>query len=234
MSIHIAAKSGEIADVVLICGDPLRARFIADSMLSGVFCYSEVRGMYGYTGSFNGRRVSVQGTGMGIPSTAIYVHELINEYGVKKILRIGTCGALQPGIRPGDLLVARDAFTDSAVPALLGEMTVPVTGDERLLGDALALSARIGIPVLSGTIFSTDLFYGEESERWSSWAFRGVLAVEMETAVLYSLAKKNGVSALTLLTVSDNIITGASFSAAEREQTSVAMMRFALELAVLN
>lgn len=232
MSLHIGAKPNEIAETVLISGDPLRAKYVAEKMLSDVFCYNEVRGMLGYTGMYNGKRVSVQGTGMGIPSTAIYVHELIHDYNVKKIIRIGTCGALQASLRVGQLILADAAYTDSYTHLMhFDVMDFAPGADENLLKQARETAAKHGISAIEGTIFSTDAFYSDDANRWESWIKRGILAIEMESSILYTLASKNKVQALSILTVSDNLITNELSTAKEREQASMEMMKLALEIA---
>lgn len=232
MSLHIGAKPNEIAETVLISGDPLRAKYVAEKMLSDVFCYNEVRGMLGYTGMYNGKRVSVQGTGMGIPSTAIYVHELIHDYNVKKIIRIGTCGALQASLKVGQLILADAAYTDSYTHLMhFDVMDFAPGADENLLKQARETAAKHGISAIEGTIFSTDAFYSDDANRWESWIKRGILAIEMESSILYTLASKNKVQALSILNVSDNLITNELSTAKEREQASMEMMKLALEIA---
>lgn len=231
MSLHIGAKPGEIAETVLISGDPLRAKYVAEKMLSEVFCYNQVRGMLGFTGMYNGKRVSVQGTGMGIPSTAIYLHELIHEYGAKKIIRIGTCGAIQPKLQLGQLILADAAYTDSYTNKMhFSDMDFSPVADEELLQKAKEAAKKFKIAIKVGSVFSTDTFYSEDATRWESWTERGVLGIEMESSILYTLAAKNNVKALTILTVSDNVITEKFSSAKEREQASLEMMKLALEI----
>lgn len=232
MSIHIGAKHGEIAETVLISGDPLRAKYVAENFLEDAFCYSEVRNMLGYTGYFNGKKVSVQGTGMGQPSLAIYVHELIHEYGVKNIIRIGTCGALDESMQLGSLVLAKGASTDSNInKVIFGWYDYAPTADFDLLLRAHEQSKSLEIDCLVGDIFSTDLFYAEnDPSRWKVWQQHNVLCVEMETAALYTMAAKAGVKALSILTVSDNIITGATSSAEERERGLGEMARLALSI----
>ncbi|MBK0403371.1 purine-nucleoside phosphorylase [Adhaeribacter sp. BT258] len=232
MSLHISAKPGEIAETVLISGDPLRARNIAETMLTEVICYNQVRGMLGFTGFYKGKRVSVQGTGMGIPSTAIYVHEFMHSYNVKKIIRVGTCGAIQPELELGQLIIAEAAYTDSATHQLYfpdPASAAPAPG--RLLEQAITLAQQLQIPIISGPVFTSDLFYSEAADRWDNWIKKGVLAVEMETSILYALAAYNQIEALSILSVSDNIITEKLTTAQEREHASSEMMRLALELA---
>lgn len=232
MSIHIGAKAGEIAETVLISGDPLRARHIAESMLEKSFCYNEVRGMLGFTGSYKGKRVSVQGTGMGLPSTAIYVHELITEYGVKNIIRVGTCGAIQPELKLGELILAVSASTDSSINKLLfNGMDYAPTADFGMLMKAFQAADKNKIPVKVGNVFSTDIFYHGDPGRWKIWQEHGVLGVEMETNVLYTLAARHKVKALSALVVSDNIITGEALGALERERVGKTVLEVALECA---
>lgn len=230
MSIHIGADQGQISDSVIICGDPLRAQHIAQSMLSEAVCYSNVRGMLGFTGVYRGRTVSVQGTGMGIPSTAIYVHELIHEYGVKRIIRVGTCGALEPDIEVGKLVLATYAHTDSGVIGTFGvDENQPPPASENLTTSALKIAARSATPFIVGSVFSTDLFYTDEKHRIHDWRSRGILAVEMETSVLYALAATTKIEALTMLTVSDNLATRVFYDSMEREKAGDAIMRIALD-----
>ncbi|MBP7239038.1 MAG: purine-nucleoside phosphorylase [Saprospiraceae bacterium] len=232
MSLHIGAAQGEIAKTVLITGDPLRARYIAEQMLSDVLCYSEIRGMLGFTGWYKGKRVSVQGTGIGIPSTALYLHELIHEYGIEKIIRVGTCGALQPYLKLHQLILAAAAYTDSGTQHLFpGNMDMPVKADDAMVVNAKEISRLHGISIIEGSVFSTDVFYGEDAHRWDQWIIRGVLAIEMETSILYNMAIKNKLQALSILSVSDNIITGAATSAGDREYAGSDIMQLAMELA---
>ncbi len=231
MSLHIGANPNEIAETVLISGDPLRAKYVAEKMLSDVFCYNEVRGMLGFTGMYNGKRVSVQGTGMGIPSTAIYVHELIHDYGVKKIIRIGTCGAIQPALALGQIILADVAYTDSNTHMMhFNSMDFAPKANDNLLKQARETARMHSISAMEGKVFSTDTFYSEEVNRWDSWIKRGVLGIEMETSILYTLASKNNMQALSILTVSDNLITLKFASAKEREEAGMDMMILALEI----
>ena len=235
MSTHIGAASGEVATTVLIAGDPLRAKYVAEHMLDDIVCYNEVRGMLGFTGYYAGKRVSVQGTGIGIPSTAIYVHELIHDFGVERIIRIGTCGALQPGIPLDQLVIASAAYTDSATHLLFyPDRHVPAVAPGRLLEHTRAVAGQLDIPVLDGPIFSTDMFYSDDEDRWRGWQQQGLLAVEMETSMLYAMARHNGIQALSLLTVSDNLLTGAESSAEEREKQTTAMVKLALEVTLTS
>lgn len=232
MSLHLGAAPGVIAPAVVITGDPLRARFIAEHTLKDVVCYTEIRGMLGFTGYYKGKRVSVQGTGIGIPSTALYVHELIHDYGVQRIIRIGTCGAIHPGLMIGQPIMATAAYTDSNTHThYTSDHHVPSIPDEPLVQATRDIAARIGIPLLEGPVFSTDLFYHPDPLRWTSWQNKGILAVEMESSIIYALAAANHIQALTLLTVSDNILTHSSSSATEREQVNEGMMELAFEVA---
>lgn len=235
MSLHIGAAPGEIAEAVLITGDPRRARYVAEQMLTDVHLYTQIRGMYGYTGLYNGKRVSVQGTGMGIPSTAIYLHELIHAYGAKRIIRIGTCGALPATLYLDQQILATEAYTDSATHLLYYTgFDVPAKADAQLLQHARDMASQKQIPVIEGPIFSTDLFYHDDPHRYDPWTNSGVLAVEMETSILYALAKKNNIQALSLLSVSDNIITRTAQTARDREEANVHQMVLALETAIAS
>ena len=230
MSIHIGAAKGEISESVIICGDPLRAQHIAQSMLTDSFCYSNVRGMLGFTGMYRGKTVSVQGTGMGIPSTAIYLHELIHEYGAKRIIRVGTCGALAPDLEVGKLILATHAFTDSGAVATLGlDAAQAAVANQHLLNLALEISAKHNTEVVTGPVFSTDLFYANDEKRIPNWRAKGILAVEMETSGLYAMAALHRIEALTMLTVSDNLAAKVFYSAAEREKTGSEIMNIALD-----
>lgn len=232
MSLHIGAGPSEIAETVLISGDPLRAKYVAEKMLKDVICYNQVRGMLGFTGTYKGKRVSVQGTGMGIPSTAIYVHELIHEYQVKRLIRIGTCGAIQTELKLGQLILANAAYTDSATSLMhFNTMNYAPKASELLLQKARETAHWLAIPLLEGPVFSTDVFYSEDETRWNTPIEKGVLGVEMESSILYTLALKNKVESLSILSVSDNILTGASTTAKEREEAGLDMMTLALEIA---
>lgn len=232
MSTHIGASPGEIAETVLISGDPLRAQYVAGQMLAEVQCYNEIRGMLGFTGTFQGTRVSVQGTGIGIPSTAIYVHELIQDYGVKRIIRIGTCGALQPQLPLDQIILASQAYTDSGTHLLhYPDHATPSAATPSLLATAKNKAETMSVSVIEGPIFSTDLFYHDDLHRWDRWKEKGILAIEMETSILYALARQYSIEALTILSVSDNLLTHAVQSARDREEASREMMELALSLA---
>lgn len=232
MSIHIGAKIDEISDVILLPGDPLRAKYIAESFLSDVKCYNEIRGMYGFTGTYKGKKVSVQGTGMGQPSLSIYVNELFNEYNVQKAIRVGTCGAVNSQTKLRDVILASSACTDSSLQTQrFGSLHFAPTADFRLLKTAYENAQKINIDAKVGSVASSDLFYDENSN-WKLWAKYGVLGIEMETAELYTLAAKFNRQALSLLTVSDNISTGEVTSALERQTTFNSMIQIALETAI--
>lgn len=232
MSIHIGASKGDVAPSILLPGDPLRAKFIAETLLEDAVCFNEVRGMLGFTGTHQGKRVSVMGTGMGIPSHSIYVHELIAEYGVKTLIRVGTCGALQPDLEIGDVVLAMAASTDSHVNRLRfdGMDFAPTAGFELLLRAYEA--AKVGAAAVRvGNVLSSDTFYHDDPESWKRWAAFGVLAVEMETAGLYTLAAKFRVEALSILTVTDNLTTHERVSSEQRERGFTRMAEIALEAA---
>jgi len=232
LSIHIGAKQGDIADTILLPGDPLRAKFVAENFLENIVCYNEVRGMLGFTGTYKGKRVSVQGTGMGIPSISIYANELITEYGVQNVIRIGTCGAMQEDIHLKDVILAMSASTDSSLNKIrFNNMDFAPTASFPLLLKAYNNAVKEDIPVKVGNILSTDTFYGDDPDDWKHWAKFGVLAVEMEAAALYTLASKYKVNALAILTVSDSLITHELTTAEERQKTFRKMIKIALETA---
>ncbi len=233
MSIHIGAPQGAIAPRVLLPGDPLRARFIADNYLENAVCYNEVRGMYGYTGTYKGVDVSVQGTGMGMPSHSIYVHELINFYGAKILIRVGSCGSIQQEVKLRDLVLGISASTNSSMVSRSFEgLNYAPTADWDLISKAGSVAAELGMKIKAGNILSSDTFYDENPESWKSWAKYGILAIEMEAAALYTLAARFGVKALCLLTVSDSLISREETTSEEREKTFTGMMEMALETAI--
>jgi purine-nucleoside phosphorylase len=217
---------------VLITGDPLRARYIAETILTEVNCYNEIRGMLGYTGLYKGKRVSVQGTGIGIPSTALYLHELIHEYGVQKVIRMGTCGGIQPDLQLHQLILVTEAYTDSTTNLLYQtDLNAPAKANSALLQQAKEIALQLSISVIEGPVFSTDLFYNDDAHRWDKWQRRGLLAIEMESSILYNMAAKNNIQALSILSVSDNVITHTATSPDEREQAKTEMIDLAMELA---
>jgi purine-nucleoside phosphorylase len=230
MSTHIGAKPGEIAPRVLLPGDPLRAKWIAETYLEDAKCYSNVRGMLGFTGTYEGVSVSVQGSGMGMPSASIYYHELLAEYGATSLIRVGSCGALTEDLQLRDVVAASASSTDSAMNRVRFDGLVdyaPVASFE-LLRTAVDVAAALGVPVHVGQVFAADAFYTDRPDLFDRLAAYGVLAVEMESAALYTLAARFRARALTLLTVSDHIKTGAHTTAQEREQTFAHMVEVAL------
>ncbi len=231
MSLHLNAEPGQIAETVLLPGDPLRAKWIAETFLEDAFLYNDVRGMHGFTGTYKGKRVSVQGTGMGIPSTMIYVNELINDYGAKQLIRVGSAGAYQADLDLNDIVIAMSACTTSSINiSRFGHATYAPTADGALFLKALDVAKSKSIPVRAGSILSADDFY-EDSGSYKKWAEYGVLCVEMETAAIYTLAAKNNVRALSLLTISDSLVTKEEMSQEDRERSFRSMMEIALELA---
>jgi purine-nucleoside phosphorylase len=229
MSTHIEAKRDEIAQDILLPGDPLRAKFIAENFLEAPKQFNKVRNMFGYTGTWKGNPVSVMGTGMGQPSLSIYVNELLREYGVKRLIRVGTCGALRKEIKLRDVILAQSSSTDSAINTIrFHGMTYAPTASFSLLLAAYETAKAKGLPLHVGPILSSDSFYTDNSDEWKLWAGFGVLAVEMETAELYTLAAKYGAEALTILTVSDSLPTGEETTSAERETTFKSMVEIAL------
>lgn len=232
MSVHIGAKPNEIAESILLPGDPLRAKYIAETFLEDAVCYNEVRGMLGFTGTYKGHRISVQGTGMGVPSIAIYVNELIQSYNVQKLIRVGTCGAIQQDVKVRDVILAMSASTDSQMNRMtFGGVDYAPTADFELLKHAYDAGTEKGLKLKVGNVFTADMFYNDNSEL-EKWAKYGVLAIEMESAALYTLAAKFGRQALSVLTVSDHILTGEETTSEERQTTFNEMMEIALEAAI--
>lgn len=230
---HIGAERGDVAETILLPGDPLRAKYIAENFLEDVVQYNNVRGMLGFTGTYKGKKVSVQGTGMGVPSIGIYSHELIAEFGVKNLIRVGTAGSYQEDVKVRDVVIAMSASTDSAINKLRfnGADYAP-TADAEMFLKAYEIAKEKGLNVKAGNVFTSDTFYGENSEEWKKWAKFGVLCVEMETAQLYTTAAKLGAKALTLLTISDSFITDEITTAEERQTTFNDMIIVALETAI--
>ncbi len=227
---HISAERGDFAPSVLLPGDPLRAKHIAENFLDDVRRVNSVRNMLGYTGSYQGSAVSVMGTGMGIPSASIYATELISEFGVQRLIRVGSCGGILPTVEVRDVILAIGACTDSGVNRVrYGGYDFAATADFDLLRAAAAAAAAKGISVKVGNVHSADLFYNPDPEAFDRMEAMGVLAVEMEAAGLYGVAAEKGGRALTIATVSDHVRTGASTSSEEREQTFNEMVEIALE-----
>ncbi|MFE5471268.1 purine-nucleoside phosphorylase [Bacillus safensis] len=228
MSVHIGAEKGQIAETVLLPGDPLRAKYIADTYLEDVECYNEVRGMYGYTGNYKGKRVSVQGTGMGVPSISIYVNELIQSYDVQNLIRVGSCGAIKRDVNVRDVILAQTSSTDSQMNRVaFGPIDYAPCADFGLLKKAYDTAEAKNVAVRVGNVFTADQFYNEKP--LELMAQYGILAIEMETTALYSLAAKFDRKALSILTVSDHVLTGEETTAEERQTTFDEMILIALD-----
>jgi purine-nucleoside phosphorylase len=233
MSFHIGANADEIAETVFISGDPLRAKFMAETLLDDPFCYNEIRGMLGFTGFYNGKMISFQGTGMGMPSTAIYLHELISDYNVKNIVRLGSCGSIQKDVPIGTTICATAASGDSSmVQQYVDGGSFSAVASASLLQKAFELNSKRNSDIKFGPIFSSDCFYDpkDNKDRWKDWIRQGILAVEMETQVLYTIAAHYQIQALTLVSVSDHILTGEFIDAESREKSFTGMTSFALDL----
>lgn len=232
MSTHINAPEGAIADTVLLPGDPLRAKYIAENFLEDAKCYNEVRGMFGFTGTYKGKRVSVQGTGMGQPSLSIYVQELFQFYNVQKAIRIGTCGSISEDIHVRDVILGNSACTDSALQSQrFGLMHFAPVPNFELLDTAYHKAKELNLKAVVAPLASSDRFY-DENENWKLWQKYGVAGIEMEAAELYTLAAQFKRKALAICTVSDHIITGDAATAEERQTTFTNMMKLALETAI--
>lgn len=226
---HIEASEGAFAETVLFPGDPLRAKFIADSFLDGVVQVNGVRNMLGFTGSFQGKRVSVMGSGMGIPSLSIYAKELISDFGVKNIIRVGSCGAVSPAVKLREIIVGLGAGTDSGVNrARFGGYDFSAVADWGLTRAAVESAERQEIAVTVGSLFSADLFYTPQPEMFDRMEAMGILAVEMEAAGLYGVCAEFGAKGLAVCTVSDHIRTGESLPSEEREKGFADMMKVVL------
>jgi purine-nucleoside phosphorylase len=236
MSTHIGAAPGEIAPRVLLPGDPLRAKWIAETYLEDSKCYSTVRNMFGFTGRYQGVEVSVQGSGMGMPSASIYYHELLANYDVKTLIRVGSCGALTEELQLREVIAASASSTDSAMNRMRfdGLIDYAPVADFGLLRTAVDVAAGQGVPMHVGQVLAADAFYTDRPDLFDRLAAYGVLAVEMESAALYTIAARFRARALTLLTVSDHIKTGAQTSAEEREQTFAQMVEIALATVITD
>lgn len=231
MSIHIEAKEGEIADTVILPGDPLRAKYIAENFLENARCYNRVRNMFGYTGTYRDKAVSVQGSGMGIPSLAIYVNELIDSYKVKTIIRAGSCGSIQEDVRVYDIVLAQSASTDSSINRLRFKgMDFAPCADFGLLQAAYEACRDFKLNPHVGSIFSTDSFYHPIADNWKLWSEYGAKAIEMESSELYTICAAKKVRALSVLTVSDSLVSGEETSSAERESSFETMAKICLEI----
>ncbi|MGW4942272.1 purine-nucleoside phosphorylase [Actinoplanes sp. NPDC004185] len=234
MSVHIGAQPGDIAERVLLPGDPMRAKWIAETFLTDPVCYTQVRGMLGFTGTWQGVRVSVQGSGMGMPSASIYTHELINEYGAKSLIRIGSCGALAMDLNLGDVIAAIGSATDSNMNRVRfdGLVDYAPVADFSLLRTAADVADRRGVALRVGPILAADAFYTDRPDLYDTLADYGVLAVEMESAAIYTIAARYGAKALTILTVSDHIKRGDKMDSAQREQGFSDMVQIGLDTAI--
>lgn len=232
MSVHINAKKGDIADTILLPGDPLRAKYIAETFLEDVVQYNEVRNMFGYTGTYKGKRISVQGTGMGVPSISIYITELMAEYDVQKLIRVGTCGSIHKDVKLRDVIIAQSASTDSKMNEIIfNGINFAPTADFDLLLKAYNAGIEKGLNLKVGNVFTEDVFYNEHAEH-EKWAQYGILALEMESSALYTLAAKFGRQALSILTVSDHLLTGEVTTSEERQLTFNDMIVVALDAAI--
>ena len=232
---HINAPDGAFADVVLMPGDPLRAKYIAETFLDNAHQVTDVRGMLGFTGSYRGRPVFVMGHGMGIPSCSIYTKELITEYGVTRIIRVGSCGAVRDDVKLRDVVIGMGASTDSRVNRLrFKDHDFAALADFDLVRHAHQAARTLGIAVKVGNIFSADLFYSPDPDMFSVMKKYGIVGVEMEAAGIYGVAAEFGARALTICTVSDHILRGEQTSSQERQSTFNEMIRIALEAILLD
>lgn len=232
---HINANKGDFAEVVLMPGDPLRAKFIAEHYLDNVIEVNNVRGMLGYTGTYKGYPVSVMGHGMGIPSCSIYTKELITDFGVKKIIRVGSCGSVRADIKIRDIVIGMGACTDSKVNRLrFKDHDFAAIADFNLLRSAVDTCATLGITAKVGNLFSADLFYTPDPQMFDVMEKYGILGVEMEAAGIYGVAAEFGAKALAICTVSDHIRTNEQTTAEERQTTFNGMIRIALETILLD
>ena len=232
MTFHIGAKPGEIAETVLLPGDPYRARWAAQKFLKDPVLVNEVRGMLGFTGTWKGQRVTIHGSGMGMASLSIYVNELFKDYGAQTIIRIGSAGAMQPGVKVRDVVLAQTAsFVGSPSRTILKELNFAPAADFGLLSAAHRAALAAGVPVHVGGIYSSDTFYDERADLTEQLMRHGCLAVEMEAAELYTLAARYGRRALAVLTISDHLVTHEALPADQRETSFGAMVEIALEAA---
>ncbi len=229
---HNSAKKGDIAETILLPGDPLRAKFIAENFLEDVVQFNAVRNMFGYTGTYDGKRVSVMGTGMGCASIGIYSYELIHFYGVKNLIRVGSCGAMDAKLNLYDIILGMGSSTDTNYAHQYNlPGTYSATASFDLLSRAKQIADENNIKTVVGNILSSDIFYNAEADSWKKWAKMGVLAAEMESFALYCNAAVAGVNALTILTVSDSIVNHQETTPEEREKGFTNMMKIALGLA---
>lgn len=228
---HIAAPDGAFAPTVLAPGDPKRARYIADHHLDDAELITDVRAALGFTGTWKGNPVSVMTHGMGIPSSAIYFHELIREYGVRRLIRVGTAGVYSPDLQLRSVVAATGTVTNSNVPRLILGDGVEATCDAGLLESATAAAELVGVTLATGTVFTSDLFYDPDPQVNQQMIDDGVLAVEMETAGLYAIAHAEGIEALSLLTMTDHLVTGERLTVEERQASLDEMILLALNTA---
>jgi purine-nucleoside phosphorylase len=232
MTIHIGAQKGDIAETVLMPGDPLRARWAAETFLEAPRLVNEVRGMLGYTGTWRGRPVTIHGSGMGMPSLSIYAGELIRDYGAKTLIRIGSTGAMQAHVRLRDVVIAMTASSVSTPSrAIFRDLNYAPCADYGLLEAAVAAARARSVRCHVGGIYSSDTFYDERPDLDEQMTRHGILAVEMETAELYTLAARHGARALAVLTVSDHLLTGGALDPGERQSSFADMVEIALEAA---
>ena len=235
MTPHINAPAGAFADVVLMPGDPLRAKYIAETFLEEAKLVTDVRNMFGYTGTYKGRRISVMGHGMGIPSCSIYAKELITEYGVKKIIRVGSCGAVRQDVKVRDVIIGSGACTDSKVNRIrFRDNDFAAISDFDMTLAAVKAAKQKGVSVRVGNLFSADLFYSPDVEMFDIMEKYGILGVEMEAAGIYAVAAEYGAKALSICTVSDHIRTGEQTSPQERQLTFNEMIEIALESVLIG
>lgn len=233
MSLHLEAEVGDIAEKIILPGDPLRAKWIAETFFENYTCYNKRRGMLGYTGYYKGHRLSVQGTGMGLPSFQIYAHELINIYGVNQLIRVGSAGSYQKHVQINDLILPLSASTDSSINRRkFGAADFAPTVTFSLFNKAIKQLESQGKTFHAGNILSTDIFYDQNPEFYKKWAAYNVLGVEMETAALYTFGNRFNVDTLSILTVTDSLLTGESMLAKDREQSLVEMAVLALETSI--
>lgn len=229
---HIEAQNGEIAETILLPGDPLRAKFIAEHYLTDVIQFNHVRNMLGFTGFYNGKRVSVMGTGMGMPSMGIYSYELISVYGVKNLIRIGTAGSIQENVGLKDIVIAQAASTNSSYGKQFGlDGEIAAIPDFKLLLKAVQKAEALGLKYHVGNILSSDIFYHFDKDNWKKWQKMGILCLEMEAYALFLNAVNLGASALAITTISDSLITGESLSPEARQNAFTDMATVALSLA---
>lgn len=235
MTPHINAPAGAFADVVLMPGDPLRAKYIAETFLENAELVTDVRNMFGYTGTYKGRRISVMGHGMGIPSCSIYAKELITEYGVQKIIRVGSCGAVRQDVKVRDVVIGMGACTDSKVNRIrFRDNDFAAIADFEMTQAAVLAAKQKGVSVRVGNLFSADLFYTPDGEMFNVMEKYGILGVEMEAAGIYAVAAEYGAKALAICTVSDHIRTGEQTSSEERQLTFNEMIEIALESVLIG